>query len=459
MDSELDPIAKHLNLLLDSNIQAAELSWFTKLLGISPLVNAHLQQEVNQKEVVSIRNGRTLKSDKSINENFDYITPEQLGKILKKSNPDFEYHKIIHEWCEDDHHDVLKGEGYQRTIEYCGDSHNLVKTILQMLPPKWDNKSSSIPFTIMLPYNNDFDIGTFENKGKGWDSFNLDENSTQKLLGSHQGQLSFLVALQLLGLSDTALNDILTQTGSIFSENQSFVSLHETYRNKSLKGYRLSPNARKDILSLINKEGLSSLNESEVIIPRFKINRKKCPEILTNLRTISGSSNTVSEQGGKTDTEFDMGHIRGAMSYLMTHSSGIAITLNIPLTDERMRLEPYSTPTLIIPKRWATTINAIRPTNYDGIKHFQEQMKHDVATELTDEDIKVLYQKFENVFSFLNVKLPRKEAEKAKKDMGATNKEFSRVILSSGFKKEQFPMRLFPNPAYPQCYPAKINND
>jgi hypothetical protein len=457
MDSQLDPIATHLNLLLDSNISAEELDWFMKLFGVSPEVNLPPCGKEHKKTFEKALRKKPIKhinTSNEIGDDWKYLEPDHLSEFLIKENGSFSQKKIIHHWVEYDHTDLKTDKekdeykGYQRTIEYEGDSHNLVKAILQMLPPKWDNKSTSVPFTIILPYNNKFNIKEFTNEGEGWDVFNLDEKATKKLFPSTQGSITFLAILQLLGITEDAITSILRQTGSLkstTSKNHSFQTLYHRYRDGKVDGLYLSENAKDEVLDIL-KGKESFYNDVKAIIPTFDF-QTKYKKTLTNLRTIQGGSNKA--------TENDMVTIRSTMSYLMSHACGVAVTVNIPINDD-MKGSFYSTPTLILPKRWSIAVNAHRPSHNKDIKDFKKQMKLDYANELTDEDIMILYQEYQGAMSLLRLELPRLDGgDTAKKITTVTCKKFSRVILGAGYSKTQFPMRVFPNPAYPECYPAK----
>lgn len=83
----------------------------------------------------------------------------------------------------------------------------------------------------------------------------------------------------------------------------------------------------------------------------------------------------------------------------MSHTSGVAITLNIPFANKAMRTAKMSNPTIIMPHIWAATINALRDSTTK--KEKREDGPALTTKDLNISDGKEIYADIINEFALL----------------------------------------------------------
>ncbi|WP_448553312.1 hypothetical protein [Thalassotalea montiporae] len=355
----LETIRDH-ELLLQKETTPIELiHWSMKLLGIrlsSPLLPDNAPSKEQLLNAIRVKEVKSFfKSNKTDGEAY-YIEPDFLLRIAEKLDSKTNSTSIRHNWeiasnldVENPSNEEPFGKNYS-AYTYTGSEKELVSTINKIMPV-WDHNNSAIPITFLLPIS---DLDKL-----GWDYYSVSKEHTTNLLKSTIGKLTIFQLFQLFELNDPAIKAIITQLGLVYSEKlhsaPSFEYLPEKYDEEKLAGFTVTTPYKEQLVSLMKNAEKKIANDFSDLIPRLVSTESRNLQSILSLKL---GSNT-----GMIATENDLAGMRRTLSYLLTHSSGVAITLNIPLIHEDFRLEKYSTPTLLLPEIWAETIKAMRPVN------------------------------------------------------------------------------------------------
>ena len=467
-----------------------------------------------------------------------------------------QYIPIRHDWVETKN--PFRGASRVNIDAYYrdeGNEHsesNLIEAIRHMLPGhiSQDNyyqpesyKFTSNQITILLPFANEFDGDNFASDNKGWDFYNFDNLATKNFLSSDDGAIGFLTCLQLLGLNEPAINNLIAQADLIedispFTKYRKAVlkqiaiiesTPHENHTNflnlikAPLWQLRKLPVSRdvefyKDIhesLLVHSKSYPKELGQFRAVVEsEFKRQEHltdlglnttkpfiKCSELfdkdkmpgfiaslnqnennflIPRLKGKDGIFNDFSYvcslkvQDSEEETlKQDLKSIRKELSYLMSHSSGIAITLNIPFKNDGMRNKKMATPTVFMPDVWSSTINSLRASTTKV-----KLEKDDPILAGSKEEIREILQELAQLFGLVDSEgktvkvdlikspLPSKnlvssekkpkhseakkrstELKKKKKDVLA--KVSKRILTYDGktkYEKGSVPVRMFPDP-------------
>ena len=147
-------------------------------------------------------------------------------------------------------------------------------------------------------------------------------------------------------------------------ETNTFIKLSDLLGIGTLKGYVFTSNK--------SRKGF--------ITPRFKANQKNKINF-NKFNYFCSEKKTGKDRISKKEAN----SIRDQLSYFMCHSSGVAITLNIPSVN---RDEKMGAPAIIMPHVWVKVINALR--------------KSTTKTKLTAKDINVSEKEFDQGIKSLN---------------------------------------------------------
>jgi len=430
MDSQLDPV-KQLKDLLEFNVSNEQLYWFSKLFNIYPAslkqILSDKQQETELIKKVNKKPIKGITENTNVDDHFTYLYPDELLKIAGKYPAKYSKKIIKHKWSDVDNNVI------PNIINYIGDSYELIQAIFQMLPV-WERDNKSVPLSFILPFHNDIDVSSFENQGDGWEVFNYNLEQSEELIKTFNGELSLLSALQLRqeDPKQTFIPSLLKQLNAS-KEKSIFSRIDERYPKSGIKDFCISEEFINEIIFNLeqdnrpkNKEP-EAVDENTVIIPRFAFHKNRQQPKLNSLQIESHfetRKKKVNEGATFTETEKDMRSMRGAMSFLLTHTSGVIVTFNFPNSKQ----EKFTTPTLILPKAWDDILKSTRST-----AHF----KHKQLPLLTEEQVEKLVKKYQNSNNL------------------RTSREFIKLLLDMNIVKKQFPIRTFPNPKQPDCYPQK----
>ena len=124
---------------------------------------------------------------------------------------------------------------------------------------------------------------------------------------------------------------------------------------------------------------------------------------------------------GRGATEKDLASMREALAYLMTHTGGYAVTINLPLQNEFMRYAKLATPSLVVPGLWAEVIKSHRPCNN------KQTLVDTMPVEVEGES-------------------PRQRAVRKRKAARVAHKAFAKDLLDQSLSKA--------DRAIHHCYPA-----
>jgi len=381
MKNDIDYVLLHEGLLLEANSPREQRAWLMKLLGILHDDTNHNINVIEEELIEAINSKRSSKISK-VTDAF-YITPELLLSISSQIKTVAGFIPIQHRWEKgslldpnefDDKHPFGI---FNPALIYQGDESNLLAIIKHILP-NWTHRNTSIPVTIMLPINDHVDKELLLDRTGSWDCFNIDQEHTKKFLTSELGAVAFISSLQLLGLSNPYVISLLKQAGLVKTTNvdvcinDAFTTLSERFEDIKLENYCLSLRVQEAMRKLMKNVDKADTEGNTPIIPNvvYKDTNK--------FNTIS--SVNFQEESGMQTTEHDLYGMRRSLSYLISHTSGISITLNLPIIHADMTKEKCSVPQLILPDVWANTIKAMRPSNN---RPSLKKTKKDVATNET----------------------------------------------------------------------------
>jgi hypothetical protein len=364
MKNEIDHVLLHEKLLLNVNSPIEQRTWLMKLLGI-------LRDDVNHKfnvveeKLISVIQSKRINKVSNATDAF-YITPELLLSVSSKVKSVAGYIPIQHAWEEgslldpneftDEHPFGISNPA----LIYQGDEKHLL-AIIKYILPTWTHRNTSIPITIMLPINDHVDKELLLDRTGSWDCFNIDQEQTKQFLSSELGAVAFISSLQLLGLSDGYVISLLKQAGLVKTKDvevdidDSFTTLCERFEHIELEKYCLSLKVHEAVRDLMKNVDKVDTESNTPIISNVIYNKAN------KFNTIS--SVNFQEENGMQTTEHDLYNMRRSLSYLISHTSGVSITLNLPIIHPDMTKEKCSVPQLILPKDWADTLKAMRSSN------------------------------------------------------------------------------------------------
>ena len=364
MKDEIDHVLLHEKLLLGVNSPIEQRVWLMKLLGVLRDDINHKTSTIDEKLIEVIQSKR-IKKISNTTDAF-YITPELLLSISSQIKTVTGYIPIQHAWEEgssldpNEFNDENPFGIFTPALIYQGDEEHLLAIIKGILPT-WTHQNTSIPVTIMLPINDHVDKELLLDRTGSWDCFNIDQEQTKEFLATELGAVAFISSLQILGLSDGYVISLLKQAGLVKTTDvdvdidDAFTTLSERFEDIELENYCLSLRVQEAIRELMKNVDKADTEGNTPIIPNvaYKDTNK--------FNTIS--SVNFQEENGMQTTEHDLYGMRRSLSYLMSHTSGISITLNIPIIHVNMTKEKCSVPQLILPQYWADTVKAMRPSN------------------------------------------------------------------------------------------------
>jgi hypothetical protein len=471
MDSEqlIDPVIEHLKVLLKTNVPEAQLSAVCKLLNIEPTCLFfeldHVTSERNISSYLAVKkiNRSKPKENKGETEHIDvdgyYIEPNILSCTPRVQTAPNSHCLIQHKWKEGKEPKV--GGDDKETVNtstYVGDTVNLITCIWQMLP-RFDSAAKVDQMTILLPFSNSFDAETFTGKGKGWEVFNLIDlvslNSESEIEKKTLARdINFLSMFNLLGLNDDSIKKLLYKTVLAGDEKSPFKSIGKVEKRERIPGFYLTDNRVNDFKSLIKRddkynESLHEINALRKVIHRMKLKDKSFAKLgaLYSLQENDSEGSAIQK---------DLSAIRKGLSYFMSHSSGVAITINIPRNPKaRGKLKP----TLFMPSLWKSSINGLRlaTTKRKALESTHNLLK------LENPNSKITVEDAIKLAKYLGIAETKKEVEKLAGHFTESFKfvdindslqgdtltfcqEMFAQMLSDDFVKNDFPIRYFPNP-------------
>ncbi|MBA6348333.1 hypothetical protein [Colwellia sp. BRX8-9] len=545
MDSEslLDPVLNHLKVLLNTNVPEKQLVTISNIFNLKGGLHEGSIQDA-QVNNVDIKEFTQHTAKKYIDKCY-YIRPFLLAQLKRNHCSEHAPQLITNKWVDTKHpvdNSNLEDTSLNVSV-YDGDHESFIDAIKNIMPD-YDSEAASNPITIMLPYSNEFNQDKFISEGKGWDIYNLDKDTTAQLFSSTADSLYFIASLQLLGLNDAPINQLLTQAGlledisaytdmkktllgklsaisrsteksdiefieSIQSQvsklsdfhtykdfeflsrlkdeisneakghsitklndfvievnklfekkewgdhlkylqcsdnGKNFIPLSQLYGNLNLDGVGLAPKSEKEVQNLVTEV------IKKAITPSFKSNISKNYEG-EQFKTFSHLNRLKYQKSeGKCVVARDLKSIRKGLSYILSHTSGVAITLNVPFIDSKVSNKRMGTPTLLMPHFWTETINFLRDSTQKKRKGFTPLTAKDLNVEAGKEEVEEMVTKFSKMFGLITgnenaeVPLTKKTSTKKNMDMLRCNEEITKKIFTSGYVKQDFPIRLFPDP-------------
>ncbi len=262
--------------------------------------------------------------------------------------------------------------------------------------------------------------------------------------------------------SITKLNDFIIEVNKFFKKKEwdnflkylqcsdngrNFIPLSQLYGNSNLEGVGLAPKSEKMIKNLATEV------ISKAITPSFKCQIAKNTEDEQFKTFLPLQRSKYQKSEGKGVVARDIKSIRRGLSYILSHTSGVAITLNIPFIDSKVSNKKMGTPTLIMPHFWTETINFLRSSTQKKRKGFTPLTAKDLNVEASKEEVEEMVTKFSKMFGLITgnensdeIKKPLNPSDTTKKkmDMLRCNEEITKKIFTSGYVKQDFPIRLFP---------------
>lgn len=364
MKNDIDYVLLHEGLLLEANSPREQRTWLMKLLGILRDDTNH-NINVIEEELIEVINSKRSSKISKVTDAF-YITPELLLSISSKIETVAGYIPIQHAWEKgslldpNEFNDKHPFGISNPALIYQGDENHLLAIIKHILPT-WTHRNTSIPVTIMLPINDHVDKELLLDRTGSWDCFNIDQEQTKQFLTSELGAVAFISSLQLLGLSNPYVISLLKQAALVKTTDvdvcidDAFTTLSERFEDIKLENYCLSLRVQEAIRNLMKNVDKADTKGDTPIIPNVVYKGED------KFNTISSVNFQVKE--GMKSTENDLYGMRRSLSYLISHTSGISITLNLPIIHPDMAKEKCSVPQLILPELWADTLKAMRPSN------------------------------------------------------------------------------------------------
>ena len=363
----LDSLFAHEQLLTSAKLKSDHASLILRLFGITPPSHAIHQLEYSP---TAAQNCIRVKPYEGLAHNLgaSYIQPYLVDAIASKNKlTNFKLTSIMHSWREGNVSNIgsLSKEWLRGTpsLIYSGDEQKLLKKIFDM-KPVWDHKNQCFQLSFLLPISN--------NDISGIDHYMLSKEDTMSLLSTTEGAISLVVVLQSLGLTTEFIEPLLVHTNLLDSNSEVF--------EKYLLGFRLGERACSDAKRLMDRPDQLCID-------------KKTP-IITNTAGVNTeifgkfSGRKYHKSEGKKLTEKDLIGVRQTMSYLLTHNSCVAITLNLPLSEDK-RKKKGAIPQIVMPYWWAETIKAMRPLNQKHSGKEQKGLHKYFVQQLLDQDFKI----------------------------------------------------------------------
>lgn len=393
MNNTYNSVMDLLKALLKSNTSPELFLLVIKLLKLESFFQDDTLPKLSNDELISKAKINKVMSS-SAHAQPEYIDATLLLKLAEKSSPIPEKPNVItNAWLRAKNLDVGKLLGSEDVLAYVGTSE-LLKDTIAKTAPFWDTRANTVPITIFMPTNDDALNGiadeNFLTNEQHWNVVNFSTEQTQELVSTQDGIFRFLGTLQLLGMSKEAIRPILDQLGLTSIGNQALES--DALKSGGIYGLRINhPLANNIKLKMDHKQREEIQDNSNIITSIKGLNLSKFVQI-SSVKPVEIRKDKITNEAIEkllaqhadcydetpTDTEHDLIVIRRLLSLLLTHTSGTAITFNLPI---KYKLRKASTPMFLMPELWSQTIFAMRKSNN---KPRPKKVKKDAALNVRD---------------------------------------------------------------------------
>jgi hypothetical protein len=333
----------------------------------------------------------------------------------------------------------------EKILGYCGDDAELLSTI-NNTSPFHDTRSNTVPYTIFLPFGNQLsEEKSIDDKLVGkqgrWDAFNFSTEQTKELISSQEGAIKFMAALQVLGLSDVAIKALFAQLDLIKTKKNgggypTFIEIKDIHDKefekakiikeqqedktlRELPGLCISNTLNHNTRMKMDHDDRTNTCKNTTVITRLRGKTFKSLASINSVKPSESEERKAKITSGKveqlinknavlydelpTDTEKDLSILRELQGLLLTHTSGVVITLNIPFLNDTMKWEKASTPTFVMLPFWAQVLS-MRPSNN---KVRPEHVKNKSSKEVRNDELREFVKKLlDPNFKFEETGLP-----------------------------------------------------
>jgi hypothetical protein len=375
MSNTYNSVMDLLKALLKSNTSPELLLLVIKLLKLESFIQDDTLPKLSNDELISKVNINKVMSS-SAHTQPEYIDVKLLLKLSERSSLiPVKQNVITNAWLRAKNLDIGKLLSSEDVLAYVGNS-KLLKDAIANSAPFWDTRADTVPLTIFMPTNVDALNGISDEKfltnEQSWDVINFSKKQTQKLVSTQDGIFRFLGVLQLLGMSKEAIRPILDQLGLISIEKEALES--DALKSGGIYGLRINHPLVNNIKLLMDHKQRDEIQDNSKIVTSIngcdfskfvQINSVK-PAIIRKDKVANKDIEKIlakhvdSYDETPTDTEHDLIIIRQLLSLLLTHTSGTAITFNLPIKSKSRKA---STPMFLMPELWSQTIFAMRKSN------------------------------------------------------------------------------------------------
>lgn len=406
MKTQYNSLSYLIKELLTCNTENAQLLWFIKLLGLESYFENGQLPYASQDELIQSVDIKSINQLSQYEEGSIYLSPDFLFKLTDKTKTAVSHKVINNAWMKAN---GFNGEEFgknivEKILGYCGDDAEILSTISNT-SPFHDTRSNTVPYTILLPFDNllsedkSIDDSLIDKQGR-WDTFNFSTEQTKELISSQEGAIKFMAALQILGLSDAAIKALFAQLDLLKTKKNgggypTFIELKDIHHKefekakaikkqqedkplRELPGLCLSNTLNHNTRMKMNHDDRTNTCKNTSIITRLQGKGFKSFASINSVKPSESEEREAKVTSGKvehlinknavlydelpTDTEKDLSILRELQSLLLTHTSGVVITFNIPILNDKMKWEKASTPTFVMLPFWAQVFS-MRPSN------------------------------------------------------------------------------------------------